>query len=169
MSPTAARLPPVLLAAVLVHTAVLPQLRLFGVAADLLLLLGIAAGLAAGADRGAVVGFVAGLLADCFLQTPFGLSALTYSLVAYAVGAFQATVLHAGRWIPIVTTLVASAVGVVLFAAIGMVLGQEHLVSLRLVTIAAVVALLNAAASPVVVRLMRWATAASLVPRPALR
>ncbi len=41
---TATRLPPVLLVAVVLHTAVFPQLRVFGVAADVLLLVAIAAG-----------------------------------------------------------------------------------------------------------------------------
>lgn len=169
MTTTATRLPPVLLGAVVLHTVVLPQLRLFGVAADLLLLVAIAAGLSAGADRGAVVGFVAGLLADCFLQTPFGLSALTYSLVAYGVGAFQSTILHVGRWIPVLVTMVASVLGVALFAAAGVVLGQDHLISPRLATIAGVVAVLNGLASPLMVRLMRWVAAPTLASTPLLR
>lgn len=166
---TATRLPPVLLMAVVLHTAVLPELRVFGVAADLLLLVTITAGIASGADRGAAVGFGAGLLADCFLQTPFGLSALTYSLVGYGVGAFQATILHTGRWIPVVTTMVASALGVVAFAAIGSVLGQDQLVSARLMTVAGVVAVLNGLLSWPVLRVMRWAIAPDLVARTALR
>lgn len=143
----------------MIHTAVAPQLRFFGVAADVMLLLAIAAGIAAGADRGAALGFGAGLLADCFLQTPFGLSALTYSLVAYGVGTFQSTILHTGRWIPMLTTLVASALGVALFALLGLVLGQDHLVSARLVVVAGMVGVLNALISPVAVRLLRWAVA----------
>lgn len=166
---TATRLPPVLLVAVLLHTAVFPQLRLFGVAADVLLLVAIAGGMSAGPDWGAALGFAAGLLADCFLQTPFGLSALTYSLVGYGVGAFQATVLHQGRWITLVTALVASALGVALFAAIGTVLGQDHLVALRLLGIAAVVAALNAVLAPAAVRVLRWAVEPSLITGPALR
>ena len=166
---TATRLPPVLLAAVMIHTAVAPQLRLFGVAADVMLLLAIAAGIAAGADRGAALGFGAGLLADCFLQTPFGLSALTYSLVAYGVGAFQSTILHTGRWIPMLTTLVASMLGVALFALLGLVLGQDFLVSTRLVTVAVMVGVLNALLSPLAVRLMRWVLGPPLVSGVVLR
>jgi rod shape-determining protein MreD len=166
---TAVRLPPVLLGAVIVHTAVAPQLRLFGVSADLLLLFAIAAGIATGADRGAAVGFGAGLLADCFLQTPFGLSALTYSLIAYGVGSFQSTILHTGRWIPMLTTLVASALGVALFSVSGLVLGEEHLLSTRLVTVAAVVAVVNALLSPLAVRLVRWAVTPQLVPGAVMR
>ena len=166
---TATRLPPILLVAVVLHTAVFPQLRVFGVAADVLVLTAIATGLAAGADRGAAVGFGAGLLADCFLQTPFGLSALTYSLVGYGVGAFQATVLHRGRWITMLTALVASGLGVALFAAIGTVLGQDDLVTLRLLVVAGVVAVVNTAMAPAAVRVLSWAVEPSMATSTVLR
>lgn len=165
----AARLPPVFVFAVMLHTAVLPQFRVAGVAPDLLLLLGIAAGIAAGPDRGAIVGFTAGLLADCFLQTPFGLSALTYSLVGYAVGMFQTTILHAALWIPVTTAIVASAIGVVLFAVTGAVVGQAHLLSNRLVTVVLVVSLVNGLLFLFVARPVRWATTADLAPGLVLR
>ena len=160
----AIRLPPVLLAAVVLHTAVFPNLRLFGVAADVLLLLPIAAGIAAGPERGALVGFAAGVLADCFLQTPFGLSALTGCLIGWCVGSFQTGVLHASRWIPVVTALVATALGILTFALIGAVLGQDHLLSGRLLTVVGVASVLNAVLSPAAVPIMRWAVAARPVP-----
>lgn len=165
----ATRLPPLLVVALMLHTAVLPQFRVFGVAPDLLLLLGIAAGIAAGPDRGALVGFVAGLLADCFLQTPFGLSALSYSLVGYAVGVFQTTILHAALWIPVATAVVASAVGVTLFAVLGTIVGQDELLGGRLVTIVIVVALVNGPLLLLVARTIRWATAAEVAPGLVLR
>lgn len=165
----AARLPPLLVVAVMLHTAVLPQLRIAGVAPDLLLLLGIATGIAAGPDRGALVGFVAGLLADCFLQTPFGLSALTYSLIGYAVGSFQTTILHAAVWIPVATAVVASALGVILFAVVGAVVGQSHLLSARLVEVVLVVALANGLLVLVAARPVRWATSGGLAPGLVLR
>lgn len=165
----ATRVPPVLLIAVVLHTAVLPQLRLFGVAPDVLLLVGIATAITAGADRGAALAFVAGLLADCFLETPFGLSALAYSLAAYAVGAFQETILHADWWIPVLTTFVGSVLGVLLFAGAGAVLGHEEFISLRLPTVALVVGAANAVLGLPAVRIMRWAALPGVGPRPALR
>lgn len=159
MSPWTVRLPPVLLTAVVVHTAVSPNIRFFGVALDVLLVLSIAAGIAGGAERGAAVGFTFGLLADCFLQTPFGLSALTYALVGYAVGVFQTGVLHSSWWIPAITAAVASIGAVVIFVGLGVVVGQDQLLSTRLVTVAGVLALLHGLAAPVAVRLLRWGLA----------
>lgn len=159
MSPWTVRVPPLFVAAILVHTALAPNLRLFGVGFDVMLLLAIAAGIAGGPERGAAVGFVAGLLADCFLQTPFGLSALVYALVGYGVGVFQTGVLHSSWWIPAITGAIASAVGVFGYIALGVVVGQEHLLSMRALQVAGVVALLHALLAPPLVRVLRWALA----------
>ena len=92
-----------------------------------------------------------------FLQTPLGLSALVFSLVGYAVGSVQSGILRSSWWIPIFTALVASAAGVVLYALVGGVIGQPNLVTTRLPLIAVTVGLMNAALSPVALRLVRWA------------
>lgn len=152
----AVRVPPLLLLLVVLHTAVFPHLRAFDVAADVLLLVGITAGIAGGPERGATMGFVAGLLADSFLQTPFGLSALVYCLVGWGVGSFQTRILHATWWIPMLTAAAASAVGVALFVVLGAVVGQEQLWSLRSVPVAGVTALWSAVLCPLVLRLVRW-------------
>jgi rod shape-determining protein MreD len=156
MSP-GVRLPPVLLLVVVLHTAVLPQFRVFGVTADLLLLVAVAGGVAGGPDRGAYLGFGCGLLADCFLQTPFGLSALAYCLVGWFVGVFQTHVLHAVWWIPVLTAALATAAGTMLFVVVGAVVGQDQLISGRLPTILGVTALWSAILVTPMVRLVRWA------------
>ena len=51
-----------------------------------MLLLAISAGIAAGPEWGALTGFIAGIAFDLVLQTPFGLSALSYCIVGYLVG-----------------------------------------------------------------------------------
>jgi rod shape-determining protein MreD len=157
VNPTLTRLPPVLVVAVILHIAVFPQFRVFGVAADVLILVGVAAGVAGGPERGAMVGFVCGLLADCFLQTPFGLSALVLTLVAWAVGAFQSRIVHAIWWIPMLTMAIGAAATVVGYAILGAVMGEGQLISTRLVLIAAVVGVLDGLLGPLVVRVLRWA------------
>jgi rod shape-determining protein MreD len=159
-----AKLPPVLFVALVLHTAVLPDTRLFGVAAEAMLLLAVVAGIEGGSQRGAVVGFVAGLLADLFVQTPFGLSALAYSLTGYAVGGLQGSILRASPWIPVATSAVASGGGMVVLALTGAVVGQSHMVTGDLWQVAIVVAVLNGALSLVVVPVMRWAIAERAAP-----
>jgi rod shape-determining protein MreD len=152
-----ARVSLVLVLALTIQLAVAARLEVLGVQGDLMLLVAVAAGLTAGADRGAAVGFAAGLSFDLLVQSPFGLSALTYTLVAYMAGSLQDSVLRSAWWIPVVTAAVASAIGVILYGVFGTVVGED-LLELSLLRIALVVALLNAVAAPLVVRLVRWAT-----------
>jgi rod shape-determining protein MreD len=147
----------ILVVTLTIQLGIAPSLGIFGVQGDLLLLVAIAAGVAAGPDRGAAIGFAAGIAYDLMLQTPFGLSALTYAIVAYLVGGLQDSVLRAAWWIPVATATAASIVGVILYGVFGTVLGED-LIGLSLLRIALVVGVLNTVAAPVVVKGMRWAT-----------
>ena len=102
------------------------------------------------------MGFAAGFVADLTLQTPFGLSMLTYCLVGWAVGSFQTRILHATWWIPVLTAAAATAAGVLLFAVLGFVVGEDQLMSFRLIPIMGITALWSGLLSPVVVRALRW-------------
>ncbi|MDQ2650086.1 MAG: rod shape-determining protein MreD [Actinomycetota bacterium] len=139
------------------QVAVAPDMRVLGVQGDLMLLLALGAGLATGPDRGASIAFASGLAYDLLLQTPFGLSALTYALVAYLVGSLQDSVLRAAWWIPVAAAAAGSAVGVILYGVLGTVLGMD-LLALSLVRIALVVGTLNAVVAAPVIRAVRWAT-----------
>lgn len=149
-------------AAVVLVTLVL-QVCLFarfsyeGARPDLLVLLAVAAGFVGGPEKGATVGFAAGLAFDVVLATPFGLSALVYTLVGYSVGALGANVVRAAWWISPVLVGVASGAAMVLYALVGVVLGQATLDGPPLTAIVAVVAALNAVLAPLAIRAMRWA------------
>ena len=145
----------VLAIALTFQLGIAPRFGLLGVHGDLMLLVAISAGVAAGPDRGATIAFAAGLAYDLNLQMPFGLSALTYALVAYGVGSLQHSVLRAAWWIPVATAAAASVVGVILYGVFGTVVGED-LVSQSLLKIALVVGLLNAIPAPIVVPVMRW-------------
>jgi len=140
----------------LLHLTLLSRLRIDNVRPDALLLVAIVAGLVAGPERGAIVGFAAGLLADVFLQTPFGLSALAFCLIGFAVGSVQSGILRSAWWIPVATALVASAAGTVLYAVLGAMVGQGQFVSPRLPVIALIVGFMNAALAPAASRLLAW-------------
>ena len=134
----------------------LDHLHVFGASPDAMLLLAVAAGIVGGPRAGALMGFAAGFALDLFLETPMGLSALVFCLVGYAVGSIQGGVLRASWWIPVVTTLAASVAGELLYALVATVVGQPHLVTTRLLVVAAVVGVFNAVAAPVALRLVRW-------------
>lgn len=154
---TATRVSLVLVVALALQIGVVSGLQVVDVQAELMLLVAVAAGLAAGPERGATVAFAAGLSFDLLLQTPFGLSALTYAIVAYLAGSLQDSVLRAAWWIPVATAAAASAVGVILYGVFGTMVGED-LFSTSLLRIAAVVGVLNGLVSPVALRVLRWAT-----------
>ena len=151
------RLPLAVLAVLVVQTSLLPAVNIDDVRPDALLLFAIAGGVVAGAEGGALIGFGVGMVADLFVQTPLGLSALTFSLVGFIVGSLQAGMIRASWWITPITALFASAAGVVLFAVIGAVVGQSQLVTPRLAEIAGLVAVMNAVLALPTVALVRWA------------
>ncbi|HEX3946224.1 MAG TPA: rod shape-determining protein MreD [Acidimicrobiales bacterium] len=141
----------------LVQSTIGVDISIFGVHPDLLLLLPIAAGMAGNAEEGAVMGFVAGLAADLLLPTPFGLSALVGCLVGFAVGYSTGAITREVWWFPAVVALAASAVGVMLYAVMGAVLGQEQFLDLNLAALVGVVAVVNALLAAPAVRAVTWA------------
>lgn len=150
------RLAVALLLTLLLHLTALADIRLAGVRPDAPLLLAVVAGLVAGPERGAVTGFCTGLLADLFLPSPFGLSALVYCLVGFAVGSLQSGILRSAWWIPVLTAFGGSAAGIVLYAVLGATVGETEMVGPRLPLIALLVGLMNAALAPAAMRLMTW-------------
>lgn len=153
----AARVSLLLVVSLTIQLAVAARIEVFGVQGDLMLLVAIMAGLAAGPDRGASMAFATGIAFDLMLQSPFGLSALTYVIVAYVIGSLQDTVLRAAWWIPVATAVIGSAIGVILYGVFGTIVGQD-LLHPSLLKIALVVSLLNALLAPVALRAVRWAT-----------
>lgn len=143
--------------ALILQSALVADLELFGSRGDLVLLVVIAAALAGGPDQGAFVGFGAGLALDLLVQTPFGLSALAFSITGYAIGSFQGTVLRAVWWIPVLSAGAGSALGIVVFAIGGEMVGQDDLLRSDLAGIIAVVALTNALLILPTIRAARWA------------
>lgn len=148
---------------VVVVTALLLQVSLFsqfsfdGARPDVMILVAVAGGFVAGAERGAVIGFVSGLAYDLVLTTPLGLSAFVYTLVGYTVGAIGSSVVRSAAWIGPVVVAVGSAAGMVLYAVVAEVLGQAAFTGPPLTAIVVVVAAVNTALAPIVVRAVRWA------------
>ena len=146
-----------MLIACVAHQTLFAAVRWGDVRPHLLLLMAVSAAIVGGADRGAVIGFLCGLLTDLFLQTPFGLSALAFSLVAFGVGSVQSSVIRSAWWIPPLTALVASATGIVLYALLGAIVGQSQFVRPVLLLVALAVGAVNAALAPFMVKAMSWA------------
>ena len=145
--------------AVLAQTELFPNLRAGGVIPDIVLVSVIAVALETGPETGAVYGFGAGLFIDMFLRPPAGLSALSYTLVGFAVGSVRARLIRTSKlqW-PLVGGL-GSLLGGALFVVAGVLVGQQHLWATRSVRIIAVRALYDATLAlvvfPTVARVLR--------------
>jgi rod shape-determining protein MreD len=112
--------------AVVLQVAIVADLRVGGAVADLVLAVVVAAGLTGGPDRGATYGFAAGVAYDLVLDTPFGLTALSYALVGYAVGWAGEALGRTSGWWPVVIAAAAGAIHVALYTCLGNLLGVAY-------------------------------------------
>jgi rod shape-determining protein MreD len=133
------------------------QIPVAGVHPELLLLVSICAGLVSGPGAGAGVGFACGLILDLFVPGRMGITALTYVLVGYGAGVAGDAVARPTRGIQAGMVAMASIAGVLLYAAIGQLLGQRSLSDPNLLAIVGIVAAFNAVLAVPVLAVCRWA------------
>jgi rod shape-determining protein MreD len=144
------RIGALILLLVVVQVTVFPHLRLLGAVPDLGLLLALAVAYRDGPEAGLVTGFVAGLAFDLFLETPTGLSALSYSLTAYAVGVLQSGVLRNPRFVAPLLGGLGGLVSGVGFVVIGVLVGAELGFTYHTFGLIAAAALYDAVLAPIV-------------------
>jgi len=132
------------------------DLRLFGVAAQCLLALSVAAGLTGGSMRGAILGFVAGLAIDLYLATPFGLSAFAYACAASLAGLAQHSLNETSRIGRAGLVAAGSGVGAFIYVLSGAALGQTYLVNSRFLSTLLLIMLWNALLGLVMVPIANW-------------
>jgi rod shape-determining protein MreD len=113
----------VLVVALVLQVSLVSDLRVAGAIGDLMLVVVVAAGLTGGADRGVTYGFAAGLLYDLVLDTPFGLTALTYAVVGYGVGVVGMALGRTSGWWPVLIAAAAGMAQSVLYTCIGILIG----------------------------------------------
>lgn len=151
-----ARLSLVVFLFVVVQETVMLDVRIGGVHPDILVLLPIIAGIIGGPSRGAGIGFGTGLVADLFLPTPFGLSALVACLVGFAVGLATIALDRTALWLAPLAALGGSALYELTYGALGSVLGQPQMLHVALLRIVVVVSVTNALLALPAMRLMSW-------------
>lgn len=130
-----------------------------GARPDVMILLVVASAFVCGPERGAVVGFAAGLAFDVVLTTPFGLTALVYTLVGWAAGSIGLSLVRTSWWIAPVMFGVTSGAAMVVYAVVGEIFGQPTLKGPALTAIVVVVAGVNAVLAPLALRCARWVRA----------
>ena len=147
----------VTLAALLLQLTVFVDVRIGGVAPELMVLVAVLAGILAGAARGSVIAFFVGLAWDLYLATPLGLSAVSFALAAYAVGGFEKTLFSDSRIQAAALTGLATAGAVAAYAVLGELVGQRDLIDGDLVSVVVIASVVNTVLAPGVAPLVRWA------------
>jgi len=140
---------------VVLQVAVFPHLRVLGVVPDLGLLVALAVGYYEGPEAGAIVGFATGFGFDLFLETPLGLSALSYAIVGYSIGVFESGLFRSPRWLPSVLGGLGGLAGGLLFIGIGVLVGVDAVKGVQGITTVAAAALYDALLAPFVFLLVR--------------
>ena len=147
----------VVLVALVLQVTLFSQFSYEGARPDIMILLAVMAGYRLGPERGAIVGFAAGVSFDIVLSTPLGLSALVYTIVGYTVGVATSGMVRTSRFGAPLVAAVGSAVGMLLYALVGAVLGEPTLSGPSLASIVVLVAAVNALLAPLAARALSWA------------
>lgn len=115
---------PLLLFVAIVQTALVPYLSIWGVFADLPLLLVVSWSLLQGKRDGLVWGFIAGLGIDILSGAPFGAATLSLALVGFVAGLGEATVFRTHVALPLLAVFAATILYNLAFLLIVRILGQ---------------------------------------------
>ena len=151
-----------------VETSILGEATLGGTKPQLLLLMTVALAMGEGPALGAGFGFTAGLATDLLTGLPAGLTAITYTIVGYAVGRIRAQVQTPTAWLPAAMEFAATLGGVLLYGGISLLVGQEATGGRALVVHALLAACYSALLTPFLYPLVRG-LGARLRPASALR
>ena len=110
---------------ILLQTTVLSEIRLLGAKPELLYLLTISLALLDGPSEGAVVGFFGGMSEDFLLHQPKGITALTLTLLGYAIGLSRQYIVSASPLLPTMLVAAGTFVGAMFHGTVSFLLGQQ--------------------------------------------
>jgi rod shape-determining protein MreD len=147
---------PLLAIVAILQSTLVSHFQIWGVFADLPLLVVVSWALLRGSREGLIWGFIAGVAVDLFSGAPFG--AATFGLMAagFLSGLGQSTVFRSQLLLPLIAMLLATIVYDILFMLVVWISGYpvSWLDSLFRVVLPS--AVLNAVLTPVVFVIMRW-------------
>jgi rod shape-determining protein MreD len=119
--------------AVVIQQAAISQISIFGVSADITILVVMSVGLLAGSLPGAIMGFGTGLFVDLVLVQTLGVTSLLFIAIGYWSGRLHELRDPAHGLVPVAMGAAATAVAGVGMALIQFLLGVDAPVSLLLV------------------------------------
>lgn len=145
----------VIVSALLLQTTVFADVRLLGARPELLYLVTIAFAFLDGPSAGSIAGFASGMAEDFLLNQPKGITALTLTLLGYAVGMLRQYVVSPSPVFPVFLVGGSTFVGVLFYGIVSFLLGQLDVSTVYLLRIAALSALYNAILTPLLFPVLR--------------
>jgi rod shape-determining protein MreD len=151
----------VIVTALLLQTTVFADVRLLGARPELMFLLTISFAILEGPASGAITGFAGGMAQDFLLDQPKGITALTLTLLGYAVGLLRQYIVSPSPVLPVLLVAGGTFVGELFYGLVAFLLGQLDVTALYLFRIAALSAVYNAILTPLVYPVLRRAAEGS--------
>lgn len=150
------------LIALSLQTTLFADVRPFGIAAQVMLLLAVAAGATYGFEVGAIAGLTLGFMYDCVLNTPLGLCSLVFGGAAAAAGALPFFIREPSWWLKIGAVAVATLVAELVFPFALTMVGIGGWVRPRMILVALGVTVINVVVAPIALVVSRWTLKVSL-------
>jgi len=145
----------IVVAALLLQTTVFADVRLLGARPELLYLVTICFAMLEGSTSGAITGFVSGMSEDFLLNQPKGITALTLTILGYAVGLLRQYIVSPSALVPVFVVALGTFGGVVFYGVVSFLLGQLDTSWVYLMRVAALSAAYNAILTPIAYPLIR--------------
>ena len=145
----------VVFTALLLQSTLFSQIELAGAQPELVYLVTVVLALLEGPTSGALAGFFGGMAQDFLLNRPKGITALTLTLLGYAVGALRQYVVSPSPLLPVLVVSGATFAGVLFRGVVMFLLNQLDVGGLYLLRVALLSALYNAVLTPILFPLIR--------------
>ena len=145
----------VVVTALLLQSTVFAQVKLAGAKPELMYLVTIVLAMLEGPNSGAVAGFTAGMAQDFLLNQPKGITALSLTLVGYAVGMIRQYIVTPSPLLPVLLVAGATAGGILFYGFVAFLLGRLPGDVLFLFRVAFLSAIYNAVLTPLLYPVLR--------------
>jgi rod shape-determining protein MreD len=145
----------VVITALLLQSTLFSQIKLGGAKPDLVYLVTIILAFLEGPSSGALAGFVGGMAEDFLLNQPKGITALTLTLLGYAIGMLRQFITTPSPIVPVALVGGGTVGGVLFYGLVSFLLGQLDVGFGYLVRIALLSGLYNAVLTPLAFPLIR--------------
>lgn len=152
----------VVITSLVLQTTVFAKITLLEARPELMYLLAIVFAMTEGPASGATVGFIGGMAQDFLLNTqPKGITALTLTLLGYAIGMARQYIVSPSAVLPVVLVALGTFGGVLFHGVVSFLLGQLDTGWLYQFRTAALAGVYNAILTPLLYPILRRAAEGS--------